>query len=87
MARDLVAAVAYFGDGLGRARHQLEVGFWDADVGAVGRAADFAAVEAVAETLSLKGGVSRSRWFEVGGEGEQVGWVRWRRVRWRRVRY
>lgn len=69
MARDLVAAVAFCGDGLGGARHQLEVGFRDADVGAVGRAADFAAVEAVAETLSLKRGVSRSRCLEVRGGG------------------
>lgn len=51
VARDRVAAVARLGDGLGRAGYQLEGGFGDADVRAVGRAADFTAVEAVAEGL------------------------------------
>lgn len=61
VARDLVAAVGRLGDGLGRAGDQLEVRFRDADVRAVDRARDFAAVEAVAE------GLLRVEW----------GWCQW----------
>lgn len=68
VVRDGVAAVGGFGDGLGRAGGDGEAVGGDDDVGAVGRAGHFAAVEAVADGL-LGGGKEVS-----GGESGAEGW-------------
>jgi len=59
---DLLPAVGFLGDGLGRAGDELELVAWDDDVGAVCRAGDLAAVGAVAEGLEV------SWMFSFGGE-------------------
>lgn len=66
MVRDGVAAVGGFGNRLGGAGGDGEAVGGDDDVGAVGRAGDFAAVEAVADGLEGEGEAS------VGGV-ERVG--------------
>lgn len=55
MRRDGVSAVGGLGNGLGLAGSYFEAAFGHDDVGAVGAAADFATVEAVAEGLGGKG--------------------------------
>lgn len=82
MARDGVAAVGGFGNGLGGAGGDGEAVGGDDDVGAVGRAGDFAAVAAVAEGLLGGGGeVSGGGWRELGEVRRAVngGGVRGRR--------
>ena len=55
MRRDGVSAVGGFGNRLRLAGGHFEAAFGHEDVGAVGAAADFAAVEAVAEGLGENG--------------------------------
>jgi len=69
VAGDLVAAVGCLGVRLGRARGDLEAVVRDDNVGAVGTAADFLAVAAVAECLAGECQICTSvTVMRVGGE-------------------
>ena len=84
---DGVSGIGGFGDGFRSARDEVEAVFFDSDVGAVGRAGDFAAIEAVAECLlgvnwgkvrpeELGGGMGLGGEDGAGGLGRKM-WEGW----------